>query len=245
MPQAGRSLSNWQLPDQSDLRLESGYRRQRSALDQRLAQRERLIGYKVGVNDPASQKRLGITGPIHGYLTSASLIDATKPVRLGGTVVPGVEVELAMTIDSRIDPRWTIDDIGRAIGSIRLAAELIDIDDRYDDLEGVLAGNAFHRALALGETTCAFASAEVMQTSLHASRNDRQLWNIPIGFVLGDPREAARFIGRSLAARGQELLQGDIVISGLLLPLPIWVKPGDRVHVAAGMLGDMTMQFVE
>lgn len=245
MSQTGRSLSNWELPDQSDRRLMTGYRQQRSLLASRLARGERTIGFKVGVNDPASQRRLGISGPVHGYLTSACLIDATKPIRLGGAVVPGVEAELAMTVNSRIDPQWTLDDIGRATGSMRLAAELIDVNRRYDDLVGVLASNVFHRAVAFGDSICPFAPSEAMQTLLQASRNDKQLWNIPVGFVLGDPREALRFIARSLAAHGEELHQGDIIISGLLLPLPIWVKPGDRVHVAAGILGDMSLHFVE
>lgn len=241
----GRSVSNWQLPDASDGRLQAGYRRQRSALEALLAKGDRVVGFKVGANDPASQRRLGLSGPIYGFLTHGSVIDANRPIVLGGAVLAGVEAELAMTIEAPVAAQATIEDIGQAIGGMRLAAELIDVDRRYDDLEGVLAGNVFHRSVAFADPTRAVSAAEAMQTALLAECNGKTAWNIPIGFVLGDPREAVRFIARALAVHGQALRRGDVVISGLLLPLPIWVKPGDCVRLAAGALGEMSLNFKE
>src|SRR3954467_13757753 len=106
-----------------------------------LAQGAEPLGWKVGFNVPEIQQKLGIDAPLAGFLSTDSLVDgAWDEYPVGG------ESEVAVELG----------DDGRSIVALLPALELADPPDLELEIEQILAGNIFHRAVAFGprvETT--------------------------------------------------------------------------------------------
>ena len=105
-----------------------------------LAQGAEPIGWKIGFNLPAIQEQLGLDRPLAGFLTSDGLLEdgAEWSLASDGEVV--VESEVAVEVG----------DDGRSIAALLPALELTDPPDLEIELEQILAGNIFHRAVAFG-----------------------------------------------------------------------------------------------
>jgi 2-keto-4-pentenoate hydratase len=176
------------------------------------------VGWKVGFNVPEIQQKLGIDAPLAGFLTTDSLIEGSwddYPVV--------VESEVAVEIG----------DDGRSIVALLPALELADPPDLDLEIEQILAGNIFHRAVAFGprvETTDPGAGRILVNgEEQHAVK--------PEGLERMVQAVAAR-----LEAAGEELRAGERIITGVLAP-PHEAKEGDTVRLELEALGGVELRF--
>ena len=176
------------------------------------------VGWKVGFNVPEIQQKLGIDAPLAGFLTTDSLIEGSwddYPVV--------VESEVAVEIG----------DDGRSIVALLPALELADPPDLDLEIEQILAGNIFHRAVAFGprvETTDPGAGRILVNgEEQHAVK--------PEGLERMVQAVAAR-----LEAAGEELRAGERIITGVLAP-PYEAKEGDTVRLELEALGGVELRF--
>jgi 2-keto-4-pentenoate hydratase len=189
-----------------------------------LAQGAEPIGWKVGFNVPAIQEKLGIDGPLAGFLTSDGLLeDGSEWDDLPVVVESEVAVELGPD--------------GRSIAALLPALELADPPDLELGVEQILAGNIFHRAVAFGprvETQEPGAGRILVngeqQHSLSAERTAANL-DAMVEAVAG-----------RLAEAGEELQPGDRIITGILAP-PHEAQPGDTVRLELESLGAVELRF--
>jgi 2-keto-4-pentenoate hydratase len=156
-------------------------------------------------------------------------------------VEPEVWIELARDIDADAGP----DGLAESIGAVGLAAEVVDMSGRFDDLASVLEGNIFHRLVVFAARTSTLAWREIPGVQVEARRNGAIAWSLPVGAFVPDIRAAVAFAAAALAARGERLRAGQRVISGLLTPLPVWAQAGDAVVLSAGGLGHLALDFHE
>jgi 2-keto-4-pentenoate hydratase len=63
--------------------------------------------------------------------------------------------------------------------------------------------------------------------------------------VLGDVEALVRFVADTAGSLGAPLRPGELILSGLLLPAPVWTKPGDRLSADYGPLGRLELEFAE
>jgi 2-keto-4-pentenoate hydratase len=59
---------------------------------------------------------------------------------------------------------------------------------------------------------------------------------------LGHPLEALTWLARTLAARGEPLRKGDVVLTGALGPM-VAIAPGDHIRVTIGGLGSVSFTY--
>ena len=177
------------------------------------------IGWKVGFNVPEIQRKLGIDAPLAGFLTTDSLVEGEWDD--GYPVV--VESEVAVEIGED----------GRSIVAMLPALEITEPPDLDIEIEQILAGNIFHRAVVFGprvETTDP-GSGRILV-------NDEEQHAVkPEGLERMVDAVAAR-----LEAAGEELRPGERIITGVLAP-PHEAQEGDTVRLELDELGGVELRF--
>jgi 2-keto-4-pentenoate hydratase len=187
------------------------------------------LGWKIGFNLPQFQEKLGIDGPLAGFLTRNTLLEDGAQWSLGdkGDVV--VESEVAVELG----------DDGRSIVALLPALELADPPDLEQDVETILAGNIFHRGVAFGPRveTNAPGAARILVNGeeQHAVDAERA------AAALGEMVEA---VARRLAAVDERLRPGDRIITGVLAP-PHRAQPGDTVRLELEAVGGLELRFTD
>jgi 2-keto-4-pentenoate hydratase len=190
-----------------------------------LARGDSAVGWKIGFNVPALQAHFGLSGPVAGYLTDATVLDPGAPVDIGGWIRPALEVEVAV----RVGPDG-------GVAALAPALELVDLDPGLADLEAILGGNIFHRGVLFGpEVPGADVSALEVEVSGEAGSLDR-------GRMVEAPATTVDVVRLFLAAHGAVLSPGDRIIAGSLIA-PLAVSPGDSLHVTFGPLGTLDVRF--
>jgi 2-keto-4-pentenoate hydratase len=195
-------------------------------LREQVAQGAEPIGWKVGFNVHFAQEKLGIDAPLAGFLSSDGLLEDGAEVSLeDGSVVVESEVAVELGEDAR------------SIAALLPALEVADPPDLDQDVETILAGNIFHRAVAFGprvETQVPGAARILVNGEV-----EHALTPTETGSHLEEMVEA---VARRLAAVDQDLAPGQRIITGILAP-PHLAKPGDRVRLELDELGGVELLF--
>ena len=221
-----------------DARVTRGMSAQLEAWRARLAAGAARVGWKIGINEPRMQKHLGLTRPVVGHLTLATVLVPGAAHSLAGGTMVGAEPEVAIHLAADVPPAATRAQAAAAITGLGPAIELIDVNGPFDDLARILAGNVFHRAVLFGATRPGATLAGVGAT---VQRNGETVATAPADTV-GDPAETVRLVADELGACGERLLAGDWILSGSITA-PVWVAAGDRIAVDLGALGELTLDL--
>jgi 2-keto-4-pentenoate hydratase len=191
-----------------------------------LAQGAEPIGWKIGFNISAAQEKLGIDAPLAGFLSSDGVLEDGAEVSLDdGPVVVESEVAVELGPDAR------------SIVALMPALEVADPPDLDQDVETILAGNIFHRAVVFGP-----------RVQTNEPGGGRVLVNGEVEHVMapGDTNahleEMVEAVRKRLAAVDEDMLPGQRIITGVLAP-PHAAHPGDRVRLELDALGGVELVF--
>jgi 2-keto-4-pentenoate hydratase len=192
-----------------------------------LAKAAEPVGWKVGFNAPEIQEKLGIDGPLAGFLTTNGLLEDGAEWSLGkeGEVIVESEVAVELGEDAR------------SIVALLPALELADPPDLDQDVETILAGNIFHRAVAFGP--------RVETGSPGAARilvNGEEQHAVDAEWAGANLEEMVDAVARRLEAADERLRPGDRIITGILAP-PHKAQPGDTVRLELEHVGGVELRF--
>lgn len=208
-----------------DPRVVEGTRRQLSERDRMLAEGARRLGWKLGLGAPPAREKWEIKGPAAGFITDATLLDSGATLSLAGWEKPVLEAEVAV--------RVAVDSGGARVGALGLAIELADLGSGAGDLADVLAGDIFHRRTVLG----AFDGDPSTAVGTVTVRRDGATLDTaadPTALVGGTPAAMTAYLERYLAGLGEELRDGDVIITGSTVPLVDCSKGGHFVVSSPG-----------
>jgi 2-keto-4-pentenoate hydratase len=193
---------------------------------EKLAQGAEPIGWKIGFNVPEIQEKLGLDRPLAGYLSSDGLIEDGATWSLEDAAVV-VESEVGVEIG----------DDGHSIAALMPALELADPIDFGLDVEQILAGNIFHRAVAFGPR---------VETSVPGPGrilvNGEERHALNAGYTAHALDDMVRAVADRLGAAGEHLRPGERIITGVLAP-PHPAQPGDTVRLELEALGGVELRF--
>ena len=192
-----------------------------------LAQGAEPVGWKIGFNVRETQERLGIDAPLAGFLTTDSLLEdgGTWSIDDDGQVIVESEVALEVGPD------------GRSIAALFPALELADQPDLELELEQILAGNIFHRAVAFGPRveTREPGAARILV-------NGEEQHTVPADRTGERLQAMVEAVAARLADAGEELRAGDRIITGIIAP-PHEASPGDTVRLELESVGGVELRF--
>ena len=225
----------------ADPRVERGLRAMLALRRQRLAAGARPLGWKVGFGSPAAVEMLGTDRPLVGFLTDQGLLPDGAAVAIGSWTQPMLEPEIAVHLARDVAGDATRDDVRAAIGGLSAAIELADVDTPPTDPEAILAGNIFHRHVLLGEVDDGRTTAEGVRGRLVRDGAEIAATDAPEA-ATGELAEVVRLTAELLAANGERLRAGDVVITGSIVP-PVQVAPGETVTAEIEPLGSLTVML--
>lgn len=226
-----------------DERVSDGMARQRDTRQALVYDGAQAIGWKIGITAAAGQQALGIDGPLVGFLTDATLLADGATVSVDGWRAPVLEPEIAVRLGRDVPGGATRDEAAAAVDALAPAIELADTGDRPLAVEEVLAGNVFHRAVLLGGWDEARAGIDLAGVALDLSGTGADVSGADPQGVGGDIGELVRHVAATLAATGEGLRAGDVVITGAIVP-PVPVSGGEDVTVTLSGLGTLSVRLI-
>ena len=149
-----------------------------------------------------------------------------------------LEAEVAAHLGSDVGAGASGSEALAAVVGWSVAIELADLDHTPSDVERILAGNIFHRHVLLGPVVADLPSPCGFSVSCDggavASTTDPSALTGELGSVLASTAD-------TLAACGEGLRAGDVVITGSVVP-PVAVGSGVW-EVAAEGLGSLSVRL--
>jgi 2-keto-4-pentenoate hydratase len=225
-----------------------GYRIQQALRDLLAADFGAMVGYKIGCTSAVMQEYLAIPHPCGGSVFAKGVHDSGASLRANDFVRVGVECEIAVRLASDLVPSaapFTADTVAQAIEAYLPAIEIVD--DRYADWQTLgaptlVADDFFAAGCVLGKPVARFAAPDLLDVIGRAVINNLEVARGTGADVLGHPHNALAWLANHLAAGGQGLRAGQIVLTGSLVKT-VWLKAGDRVTMDLSGLGRVEVAF--
>ncbi|HEV7789722.1 MAG TPA: fumarylacetoacetate hydrolase family protein [Pseudonocardia sp.] len=228
-----------QLSDEApDLDLATGYAVQRALREQAGP----LSGWKLGVTSRAKQAQVGVSAPIYGFLAAGNALDLGAPLNTGELIQPRAEPEIVFTLGSDLaGPHVTATDVLAATAGVAVGVEILD--SRYRDyrftMADVVADNTSAGRYLIGAPVPP-TGIDLRLVGVVLERNGEVVATASGSATLGHPAAAVAWLVRALAAEGEGLRAGEVVLSGgLTAAVP--VAPGDVVVASVDRLGTVEL----
>jgi len=227
-----------------DPRIVRGMTAQLALRRQRLDAGDKPLGWKVGFGAPAILERFKISGPLVGFLTQNARVASGGAVSFTGWTKPVAEPEVAVHIGRDVAAGADHATAAAAIAGISPAIELADLHEPPEDPERILSHDIYQRHVVLAGTSPARASAAADGLTCRIIRRDVEFARTT------DPQantgawvEIVRHVADVLAAFGERLRAGEIVITGSVVA-PIAVEPDeDGLAFALDPVGAISVRF--
>lgn len=193
-------------------------------------------GWKVGINVPEVQRKLGLSSALVGWLDG----DRVFPSGSAIAIPPGskiyVEPELCLRMAAPVHAETDRASASAAVDAIAPALELVDYSKPAATLDDIVRGSMFHSACVLGDwrspdarlDISAFVSLRVGSLQSEPARSD---------LVPGDLADLVILVAALLAEGSQQLLPGDLILSGSFTAKALPLRAGETATAELGPFG--------
>ncbi len=234
-----------------DMDMDDAYAVQGAILRHKLAAGRKVIGWKIGLTSRAMQQALNIDIPDSGVLFDDMLFGDGATVPAGRFIQPRMETEIAFVMKSALSgAEVTRDQVLAATDYVAPAIEILDTRiQRVDPASGkartvldTIADNAANAGLVLGTARHATGAHDLRWVGALTLRNGVvEETGLGAG-VLNDPVESVVWLARRMAAYGQQIAPGQVILSGSFIR-PVECPPGSHIHADFGPFGSVEISF--
>ena len=225
-----------------------GYRIQRAVHDLLLPYAGAMVGYKIGCTSAVMQQYLNIPHPCGGGVFARGVHASGASLQARDYVRVGVECEIAVRLGHDLPPAqapFTAETVARAIEAYHPAIEIVD--ERYADWASLgaailVADDFFAAGCVLGKPLARSAAPDLLSVVGRAIVNGAEAGQGSGADVLGHPHNALAWLANHLAANGNGLRAGEIVLTGSLVKT-LWLKAGDAAVMELEGLGAVRVAF--
>ena len=194
---------------------------------------ERVVGAKLGLTSEAKQRTMDVHQPIVGFLTDSMAGDVLD---LATLAQPRVEPEIAFRLGVDLDRAITRDEVASVVDGVSVALEIID--SRWTGyrfrLADVLADNTSAAGFVVGEWRDVDLDSLGARVATFAVDDEIVSTTSPAA-ILGDPLAAMVHLSQHVAARGESLAGGSVVLAGAMADAVPLDRGGRFVAVVDGL----------
>jgi 2-keto-4-pentenoate hydratase len=226
-----------------DPRVHAGMTAQFRERRERIEAGDSPLGWKVGFGLPAAQAKLGISAPLVGYLMQSGRVAPGGTVSLSGWMKPVGECEIAVHMGADLAAGADEATARRAIAALGPAIEIIDRVFPPDDVEPILVSNIYQRHVVLGAAERSRSGGSVEGIRGVVLRNGAELaTTTDPQAVTGELIGIVRHVADTLAAFGEKLGAGDVIITGAIVP-PFPIAAGEEIVFRLEPVGSVSVRF--
>ena len=205
-------------------------------------------GYKIAYTNAVMRERSGISAPCSGLILRAKIHDSPAELSAADCVRPGIECEVAVGLGADLPAAgapFTLAAVSDAIAWLAASFELVDGRAAADGAASdpalkAIAINISNAGAVLGPRVADWRGVD-LAASYGAMRVNGEIAGEGYGRdVMGHPLEPLAWLANSLAARGESLKAGQIILTGSFAP-PAMLKAGDSALVAIEGLGEASL----
>lgn len=213
------------------LSLADAYRIQDQVTALRLAAGERRAGWKLGYTSAVMRAQMGIEAPNFGPLTDAMLL-GSPAVLPAGALQPRIEPEIGLRLGRRLTAPCSVSDVLAACDAALACLEVVD--SVWTGYRFTLEDNTADGSSAAWVVVGPSLPLDGLASLPVALAVDGQVVERGAGAAAsGHPAAGVVWLAEQLAARGQALEPGDLVITGgLTSARPL--EPGHRIGASFG-----------
>lgn len=209
------------------------------------AQGRRIVGRKAGLTAKAVQTQLGVGQPDFGVLFDDMRIADGGRLNPARALQPKAEAEVALVLGRDLtDPETGREQVAAAVASVHAAIEIVDsrIANWAITFADTVADNGSSAFFVLAEQGVPLAGLDLYTCGM-VLEVDGHVASLGAGAAcLGHPLNAATWLARTLAARGEPLRAGDILLTGALGPM-VALSPGQTLVARVGGLGRCSFTY--
>ena len=231
--------------------MDDAYAVQAALVARKMAAGRQRIGWKIGLTSRAMQDALKIDTPDSGVLLDDMAFDSGATVPAGRFIQPRVEAEIAFVMAAPLaGAECTRDDVIAATGHVVPSLEILDTRILRADpdtgqprvITDTISDNAANAGVVLGMQRHAPDALDLRWIGAIVTRNGIvEETGLGAG-VLNDPATSVVWLARRMAAYGQRIEAGDIVLSGSFIR-PVEAPPGSEISADFGRFGSVAIRF--
>ena len=205
----------------------------------------RIVGRKAGLTAKAVQAQLGVDQPDFGVLFDDMRVADGGRLNSTRCLQPKAEAEIAFVLGADLpSPDTTPDQVAAAVATVHAAIEIVDsrIADWKITFADTVADNGSSAFFVLADAGLPLTGIDLEGAGMEM-RIGGEVVSTGVGAAaLGNPLNAAAWLAQTLAARGQPLKSGDVLLAGSLGPM-VTLTPGDHVRAAIGGIGECSFTY--
>lgn len=231
--------------------LDDAYAVQSELVTRKLSKGRKVIGWKIGLTSRAMQSALNIATPDSGVLLDDMWFADGSTVPKGRFIQPRVEAEIAFVMKSPLHgAQVTRDDVVAATDFVTPSLEILDTRIlRTDPATGqtriitdTVSDNAANAGIVLGPQRHNIHAFDLRWVGAIVKR-DGVVEETGLGAgVLDDPVTGILWLVHRLAAYGQAIDPGQVVLSGSFIR-PIEAPSGSQFSADFGPFGSVSVSF--
>jgi 2-keto-4-pentenoate hydratase len=210
-----------------------------------VARGERVIGWKAGFTNRATQEMFATDHPVCGFLLGSGVYASGAEVPANTFVGLAVEAEVALVMGRALaGPGVTPPQALLAVEGAVPALELVDF--RYAGkitATDAVADGVLAKAVVLGAPLTDVTHVDLALEGLVYEANGKIVATNTAAEVLGSPINSLAWIANHLGARGLGLRVGDVVMTWSV-SIVLRPKAGDTVRARFTRLGMVSARFV-
>jgi len=211
------------------------------------SQGRRIVGRKAGLTAKAVQTQLGVDQPDFGVLFEDMRIADGGRLDPGACLQPKAEAEIAFVLGTDLpSTQTTAEETAAAVATVHAAIEIVDsrIADWKITFADTVADNGSSAFFVLAEEGHSLPGLDLWSAGMVMEINGT-IASLGAGAAaLGHPLNAAAWLARTLAERGEPLKAGDVLLAGALGPM-VDIHPGDQVRAVVGGIGTCSFRYGE